>query len=639
MCVVTVSAQDKCPVKFGHVTPEDFDISKYKVDSNANGVIIADYGTSSYTYNFGGFSIEYTRQRRVKIINKNGFDLATVEIQLYNEVENLLSVKATTYNLENGKVVETKLPSDAIFDTKEDDNHTVKKFTLPAIKEGTIIEYSYTVKSLSALYLRPWIFQTSYPTVWSEYEAHIPDFIQYVFLSQGYEPYYKNVESSHADILIRGTDNDYDWCMRNVPAIKEEKFTTTINNYVAKIEFQLSSLRIPNQIERDYMDSWQKVTDDLLKDQYFGGDLNKNNGWLHDDIKSVTQGAISDDDKARLIYYYVKNNIKCTDQNGIVLTKSIKQTFKDKNGSVADINLLLVAMLRYINLKANPIILSTREHGYINKIYPLVSKFNYVICQLVINGDTSYLDATKSYLGFARLDANCYNGQARTVDSAATPVYFLADSLSERKVTIATVLSDSSDMVANVQFNPGYYESSDIRKKITAKGKDDFIENIKLGYTDEAAVSNVKFKYLDSCEKPLQMKYAVTYNGYSKDDVIYFNPMLGSGYKENYFKSAERKYPVEMPYTMDETYLLNMKIPDGYEIDELPKSVRVVFNDEEDGFFEYMIEVNDNMISLRSRIKLTQATFDPDEYQTLRNFFDYIVKKHNEQFVFKKKTK
>jgi Domain of Unknown Function with PDB structure (DUF3858) len=116
------------------------------------------------------------------------------------------------------------------------------------------------------------------------------------------------------------------------------------------------------------------------------------------------------------------------------------------------------------------------------------------------------------------------------------------------------------------------------------------------------------------------------------------NPMFGEGYKENPFKSAERFYPVEMPFTMDETYNLQLEVPQGYAVDELPKSMVVKLNEQDEGTFEYRISKSGDNISFRSRIKLTRANFQPDEYEMLREFFDLVVKKHAEQVVFKKKN-
>ena len=113
--------------------------------------------------------------------------------------------------------------------------------------------------------------------------------------------------------------------------------------------------------------------------------------------------------------------------------------------------------------------------------------------------------------------------------------------------------------------------------------------------------------------------------------------MLGEAWKENPFKSAQRVYPVEMPYTIDETYLLRLEIPTGYVIDEMPKQMVVKLNEDDDGMFEFRISESGGGISLRSRLRLKRAFFMPEEYEMLREFFNLVVKKHSEQIVFKKK--
>ena len=147
-----LTAQEKADIKFGHLTPSDFDLPNSKViDSNANAVIIADIGTTSFEGNTKGWvSYIFKRRARIKILDKKAFDLATVEIRLYSKDENSEKLKdlvASTFNLENGKVVESKLGKKDLFEDRRDKNHIVKKFTLPAVKEGSIIEYSYTIHS------------------------------------------------------------------------------------------------------------------------------------------------------------------------------------------------------------------------------------------------------------------------------------------------------------------------------------------------------------------------------------------------------------------------------------------------------------------------------------------------------------
>jgi hypothetical protein len=81
-----------------------------------------------------------------------------------------------------------------------------------------------------------------------------------------------------------------------------------------------------------------------------------------------------------------------------------------------------------------------------------------------------------------------------------------------------------------------------------------------------------------------------------------------------------------------------MIVPEGYQVDELPKSTIVKYNEEGDGQFEYRISESNGMISLRSRIFIKRTYFQPDEYNILREFFNMIVKKQNEQIVLKKKV-
>jgi hypothetical protein len=91
-----------------------------------------------------------------------------------------------------------------------------------------------------------------------------------------------------------------------------------------------------------------------------------------------------------------------------------------------------------------------------------------------------------------------------------------------------------------------------------------------------------------------------------------------------------------MPFTLDETIVASIEVPQGYVLDELPKQALVKYDEEGASFFEYRITQSEGMISFRSRIKINRAFFMPDEYEILREFFNFIVKKQSEQIVFKK---
>lgn len=652
-------AQDKLPVKFGKVIPEDFNVTVAGPDSAAGAVVIADYGLSTFEpSNSGWFDLVFKHSRRIKILRQNAFEAATIVIPLYvegSQTEKLLSLHAATYTLENGKVVETRVEEKTVFTDQLSRHWVEKKFTFPALKEGAIIEYTYTQSSPFIFNLQPWSFQGEYPCLWSEYQVDMPNFFKYVTLGHGYANYDINTTDSRTMqfrlTIPGGAESDdhqtfedlvvtHRWVMKNVSALKEEPFTTSLENYKARIEFQLAQYNFTEfRYYKDIMGNWGSISEGLLKEEDFGADLDKGNGWMDDDLRPLLQGAASETEKARRIFAFVRDKFNCTSHGSLYMSDPLKTVFKNKHGNEAELNLLLVAMLRHEKIAADPVILSTRANGFANEIYPLLSRFNYVICRATVDSNWYYLDGSEPWLGFGRLPERCYNGYARVLNQELPAFVSLdADSMQEAKVTLAfiTRADKGSGLTGRVTSTPGFNEACGLREKLKTTSQGDYFKTIKSTYTPDFTVSNLEIDSLNRPDDPLQVGYDLDIHPDSNSDLFYFNPMLNEGYKENPFKSADRKYPVEMPFAMDETYTLNMDIPEGYVVDELPKPTKVLFNDDE-GYFEYLIVKGDGNIQFRSRIKFNKANFKPEDYASLREFFGFVVKKESEQIVFKKK--
>jgi hypothetical protein len=663
LCLATLAAypQEKSkPIRFGKIEPADFGTLQQEKDTSAHAIILSDIGEAEYDVERDHFVVIYKRHRRVKIIDENGYDAATASITLYNgggnnEEEKLNNLKASTYILDNGKVIETKLDSKNIFTEKVDEHFTRKKFTAPALKPGAIFEYTYTTTSPYFNDIPTWYFQDSYPTVWSEFTVTIPECYNFVYIGQGYIKYEKNRETTPGrrtynlaveeyGATAAATHGTWDaatttshWVAKDVPALKEESYTTTLNNHIAKIEFQLSYIKYPDAPVKPYMDTWPKVYEKLNELESFGANLSKNNSFLGDEVDALTKGLKDDTAKARRIYEYVRNNFTCSDHDGLLMSKSLKTVFTTHNGNESDINLLMVAMLRKAGLDAYPVMLSTRRHGIANQVYPLISRFNYVVASVNATSGTYFMDASYSYLGFGRLDASAYNGYARIISPDMTAVSFYADSLMEQKSTFVMMSADSAgNITGSFQQRPTYFESCQIRNTVKDKGKDGYFKPLSKYFSSDAEITDANIDDEGDNETPLKLSYNFSFKS-DDANILYINPMFYEATKSNPFKSAERFYPVEMPCVSDELFTLNLTIPDGYVVDELPKSTMVKLN-ETDGMFQYLIQQSDNMIQFRCRVKLNRATFDPDEYTSLRQFFDLIVKKQSEQIVLKRKA-
>ncbi len=650
-------AQKGVKYKFGDIKASDFNIAAYAIDSSAAAVILADIGSSDFEgNNKGSFSLLFKNYRRAHILSKNGYAIADVEIPLYTNgtlEEELQNLKAVTYNLENGKVVETRLDiKNAVFKDKINKNLVIRKFTFPNIKAGSIIEFEYKVLSDYVFNLQPWDFQGQYPRLWSEYTVGMPAFYTYITLSQGYQPFLEKTQKTN---IVNFQLNDpggagatekysfnsnvttFKWVMKDVPALKTESYTSTLKNHIARIEFQLQSIGDPFQF-KNVMNTWQVVAKDLLDDEEFGAQLKKDNTWLKDEVALAINGATQTLIKAKKIYEWVRDNFTCTNNNRRYLEKSLKNVMKDKNGNEAEINLLLIAMLRRADIMADPVMLSTRSNGYIHAVYPMLNRFNYVICLTVIDGKDYYLDASESGMGFGKLNYECFNGNARIIDLKATPIDLNAQDLKEVKnTTVFIINNEEGKQIGSMTKVPGYFESNTIRKKIKEKGHEELLKDIKKGFGTEVDITESRIDSVSNFDEPVGMyvEFDVRPN---TDDIIYMNPMISEGFKENPFKSATRFFPIEMPYAVDETFSMQLEVPNGYLVDELPKQTIVKYNDEGDAIFEYRISTSGSSISFRSRLVINRTFFMPDEYENLREFFNLVVKKHNEHIVFKKKT-
>jgi hypothetical protein len=314
---------------------------------------------------------------------------------------------------------------------------------------------------------------------------------------------------------------------------------------------------------------------------------------------------------------------------------SLRDVFKKKSGSVAEINFLLIAMLRKAKIPADPVILSLRNRGVVHLIYPLLNRFNYLICETQLNGKKIYLDAAKPFLGFGKLDKSCYNGSAWVLSKIPNRIEFTPDSLLEQKVKAAFFINDDKGKyTGTVTFKLGNDESTLFREKRLSNSKQDFINEFSKGIIGEAKVSDFQFDSSIQKEDPISFRYDVDMK--FEEDLIYFNPLFGQELKENPFKAANRLYPVEMPYQQDEIFVLDIEVPNGYNVDEIPKSVKYIL-DEGGSQFEYICKKVENKIQLRSRIIIKRAIFQQDDYNMLREFYSFILKKSAEQIVFRKK--
>src|ERR1035437_7759423 len=431
--------QFKAP-KFGKIEPAELSMTKYDKDTAAGALILFDDGNSYFVTNSSGdFQVIFERHCRIKIFKKSAFDLANLKIRLdktTTDKETISSFKAATFNVENGKMVQIKQEKENIFEETAK-NYTRYKYAFPQVKEGSIIEFSYTITSDFYYNLRGWSFQTDYPAVWTQYETKIPEYFEFRPNSKGYLPFVVNKEDrgntsftfydtysspgggfpkKESSTVLASTVNHL-YALSDVPAFKSEPNIDCEDNYIQSLEFELSSIQYPGSMRKSYTESWESVNDKLIKNEMFGEVLKGGAGFVSDTIDMLCKGKKTELEKASAIYRYVQKRMKWNGNYNFLVANGLRKPFKDHTGNSAEINFLLMLMLKNAGLKVSPVIFSTRDNGIVMSFVPTISKYNSVLAKLVIDDKNILLDASSEFSPMGVLPANDINGKGRVVDN------------------------------------------------------------------------------------------------------------------------------------------------------------------------------------------------------------------------------
>ncbi|MEO7121093.1 MAG: DUF3857 domain-containing protein [Ginsengibacter sp.] len=649
----TLIAQNKMPIDFGKMSLADFDLPKNSVvDSSSNAVIISNIGNIEFVGNKNSNWVSYvfTRHTRIKILSKKSYELATVKIRLFGKDEKadkLDDLQASTYNIENGVLHETKLNNTDIFTEHLTKNVDEQKFTMPDVKEGSVIEYSYKLTSYRYSDLPDWGFQNLlYPCLYSEIHIGIPDLFRFLVARYGIDSFTNVISKDTYTTLHMSTVNvgttihNHTWIMKDIPAFKLEDHINEPRNYMDRIEF-IEAQEYNGRDVQGLAINWKNTEDQLLTDKQFGSAISFDGASNLNNAMQKICGTDGDLGKAaRELYYYVRDNFTCVPNDNIYIWHDLYDVNKARKGSVAELNMLLIALLKQRGITASPVILATRSYGNNPENYPVLDKLNYVICMMSMANQTIFLDASDPQMGFGKLPLDCYNGHARIIDKQHSgPIYLNPSAIKEENVTSILLVNNEkgSGESGSVQSTFGYYKSQVIRSDIQQAGNPEkYLKKIQLNYGDDVSLANFKIDSLTSADNPIKLNYDIDYKSGFDGDVIYFNPVLTDSYKGNPCKDSERKYPFELPYPINKVYDITMDIPNGFQVDELPKSVQVNFNGT-DGIFIYQMLKDAYTVQLHMLVKINKTIFAPEDYISLRNFFATIVKKQAEQVVFKKK--
>ncbi|NJN33792.1 MAG: DUF3857 domain-containing protein [Saprospiraceae bacterium] len=581
-----------------------------------------------------------------KNFQKEAYDRANFRI-VFNRARNqsITGLKATCYNVENGKLTEIKMTDDNVIVEEIYKDIFVKKVTIPGVREGSIIEIKYTITNPS---IQDWTFQDEIPTIWSEYEMQVPDFYIFTKLGQGFTPYALNDESRKSETLM-GTSYTYTlltyhYIQKDVPALKPEKFMSSIEDYRTRLTFHLQEIRPPNGMTQKIMGSWEATSKLLTEDDDFGNFIDKK-GALKEELTSIANPAHSALEKVQAIYDYVGKNFEPTEKSfSFYATSGIKELKKKRKVTPAEMNLVFLNMLNSVGIESNPVIVRNREDGRVRTTLAALRRFNHVLSWVKLEKDTFFVDASGYPQPMKLLPFNSLTGYGVAILGKESYQILVPQSkVLTRRFTQANLSLNTEGVLAgSINFTESGYYALNTKKNIKELGAEKYLQNRLKNLIADGKMEGVQFENPENLgdEAPLKGKVNVSTTAYvtQTDDKIFISPMLSFGTEENPFTDEERKFEIDYGNPRDEMYQISLTIPEGYKPEELPKNIRLTMPDGS-ARLEYSIAVIGNKLSLNSKLSIKKAVFYADEYPFLKELFTTLVAKAGEQIVLTKSTK
>lgn len=643
--------------ELGKVTIEELKEKYHPIDSLAPAAILFQTGKTTFQYSQEeGFYLVTEVEVKIKIYTKEGYEFANEAIQFYvggNEKESVDFSKAFTYNLVGDKVEKTKLKGENEFIENVNKFWSVKKITMPNVREGSIIEYKYEIKSPYYSVFPEWKFQKSIPVKFSQYETNIPEYFTYNVYRKGSlipveskSKEGKTISITNKDLVRSGAAIKYErtnesinytvekvvYTLENLKALNDESFVNNIENYTAGLQHELSGKKMPNSMFESFSLTWEDVVKNIYKNDNFGEQLNITN-YFENDIK----GFINDQDKVNKIFEFVKTRMNWNGLYGYNCDEGVKKAYQNKTGNVADINLMLVAMLKYANVDADPVLISTRSNGI--PLFPSRTAFNYVIVRVNNNEKSYFLDATdkNAMINILPLRDLNWNGRLVKNDGYSEMLDLMPQFISNDVVTVLAKIENESEISGQTREQYFAYNAYNYRNKYRKLNKESIVENVEKKF-DGLEINDYEVTNVESLNEPVIEKYAfVNKNEIEKiGNKILFSPLMHFKADKNPFLVEKREYPIDFSFPFKDKYSISIAVPDGYEVAFLPETITLSM-DNNYGVFSYIINSSANQIQLVVNFEINVSIVPAEDYVMLKEFFDRMIQKQNEKVILVKK--
>ncbi|MFD0861826.1 hypothetical protein ACFQ1M_06380 [Sungkyunkwania multivorans] len=645
MCLQMGFAQDTDQFKFGLPTEEHRAFKTYAKDSTANAVVLYEWGKSSIEKGNGGLTFLFEEYVvRIKILKKSGSEHANVEIPLYtgNRFNDKL-IEARAVAIDPETLQRTALKKNEVYTTAENDRWSVARFTVPNVQEGSIIDYYFKTRSAYFFNFTSWYFQEDIPKIYSEFNTSIPANYKYNIKLVG-SLKLDDHQSKVKENCYQFSGVGYAGCavekyvMKDIPAFKEEEHMTSKENFISHIEYELKEVERFDGTKEKYSKTWDDVDREIKTDEEIGSE-SRREGYFKREVPSELLAGPNTLEKAKEIYYHLQKELVWNKRYNIFKDVNAKRAWQEKSGNIAELNLVLLNVLKAADFDAHFALLSTRDHGVPSKLFPVLTEFNYLVVWLEIDGKAFFLDITDKGLPFGTLPFKALNGYARIMDLKKGS--FWKDIKVKEHSTHLTAINldiDSEGKVSGkMRLSKSKYAAYDKRKTLNKIDIDGYLSKIEDD-NPQLTIENYEHVDLDNREALLKETFHFVLEPTKPDvNTLFIFPFVTKTLEKNPFTLDERNYPVDFGYPNSYRQQISLNIDPQWEIAELPEEIGLRLPDNS-AILLFKIQKTDHKVAMSYNLTIRKSTYTPAQYFELKQLFKKAIDLQNgKPIVLKKK--
>ena len=617
-------------MKFGKPTKEEMQMTTYEADPNAEAVVLCRLTNVEYTVQTNSYLVDYREKFRIKVLKPSGTRFAKVVVPYQQNMsvgnnisglrasfmtipmenssfqdeglitdgvfgtdgdEMIEDIKATAFNQEGSKVVKTNLKKSDIVKKKIDEHNYQVEFTVPNVKEGTVIEYEYTIHSQLFWELHDWYAQDEIPVVYAklDIEDHGIQRLTYT-CTQGSLNY--KVESDPLAKPMTVPTNHYVYIGRDLIAMPKDDYVWCAQDYWAGITAELKTYRLRGMSLMEYAKTWDQIDEMILSSDDLGIPLHDHSPLANELKEAKIEEIASQRERVAAVYKLVMSKVKWNGKYELS-PEPTSETLKKGEGTNADINLLLIQSLHAVGLNVAPVMLRTRDLGMLPYNFPSISKLStFIVGVIMPSGGNIYLDASNKNGWLNMLPDVMLVERARLVQKGKKSQWVNLQLVSKSDTSTiidATLSADGTLTGKQTTRNEGgeIAESDFTKKGLVADGQ------------------------ISICPFP--------------DKLI-----------ENPFTAETRKMPVEFPHIGSNRVNITITLPEGYALEGEPRNTTIITPDKGvEG--RILTTTSEGRILLSCQTNINKLTHSEKNYADLRQIFDMLSKYTTEQLVIKKK--